>query len=73
MSDMVVFTVRCAHCTGPIRLYVSGCRQELHHRIGDPAGRLAVWTCPTCHETNQGRFPGRLELVDDGVDEEDQV
>jgi hypothetical protein len=68
MADLVVLQVRCAHCTGPVRLYVSAWREALHQQLEQPTEQLSVWTCPTCHETNHGRFPGRLELVEDGSD-----
>ena len=69
MADLIILKLRCMHCTGPVRLYLTAWSEDLHQ----PAEQHAVWTCPTCHEANHGRFPGRLELVDDGVDEQDQV
>lgn len=68
MADLIVLNIRCAHCTGPVRLYLSDAREAPHGHPHGPGPQLAVWTCPTCHETNHGRFPGRLELVDDGTD-----
>jgi len=73
MADLVVLTIRCVHCAGPVRLYFSTWRGALQQQVEQPAERHAVWTGPTCYEANQGRFPGRLELVDDGVDEPNQV
>jgi hypothetical protein len=49
-----------------VRLYLSDWRETLHEQLEQPPEQLAVWTCPICHEANHGRFPGRLELVDDG-------
>ena len=70
MADLVVLKIRCAHCAGPVRLYLSAWREALHGQVEQPAEQHAVWTCPTCHEANHGRFPGRLELVDDGSEEQ---
>lgn len=70
MADLVVLKIRCAHCTGGVRLYLSDSRDALQKHPEGPAEQLAVWTCPTCHETNHGRFPGKLESVEEESEEQ---
>ena len=69
MGDLVLLKTRCSHCTAPLRLYLSEWQDTSHHHE-HPAGRLTVWTCPICNQATHGKVPGRLELVDDGVDGE---
>lgn len=71
MGNLVVLKTRCSHCTAPVRLYLSEWQDTPHEHHGHSGGRLTVWTCPTCNQTNHGKVPGTLELVDDGVDGED--
>jgi len=66
MPDVVALAVSCLHCHCPITLYVSGWREALHRLLDKQTDARTTWECPRCHEPNQNRFPGSLDLVVEG-------